>query len=117
LHTVVDDATVVARPGMGLAGVPPVGTMADHTLPARMEIIERKMASLESLPGRMRAVEFQIVHLRDEMREQFSTVRHELRVEIQAGDEETRRYMRLLHEEVLARIATIREGRPGRRKS
>jgi hypothetical protein len=63
------------------------------------------------------------VHLRGEMREQFSAVRHELeeiraelRTEIQTGDAETRRYMRVLHEEVLSRIAIIQEGPPRRPK-
>jgi hypothetical protein len=29
---------------------------------------------------------------------------------VRAGDEETRRYMRVLHEDVIARIAAIRNG-------
>jgi hypothetical protein len=33
---------------------------------------------------------------------------------MRAGDEETRRYMRVLHEEVIGRIAAIREGQPSR---
>jgi len=104
---------------------------------------------LETLPARMSAVEWQIVQLRSEMREQFSAVRSDLegfrvesqsgihsvrndlraeikaacdevrsdlRAEIRAGDEETRRYMRVLHEEVLARLALIEDGRPRRRR-
>ncbi len=35
-----------------------------------------------------------------------------LRREIQAGDEETRRFMRVLHEDVIARLAAIGESRP-----
>ena len=92
-----------------------------------MENLERRVESLEALPERVRAVELQIVHLRGEMREQFSAVRQELdekiqaatgelRAEIQAGDAETRRYMRVLHEEVLSRFAIIQEGLPRRRK-
>ena len=49
-----------------------------------------------------------------ETRGEFSAIRHEvhrlaetLRIEIRAGDAETRRYMRVLHEEVLSRIAGI----------
>ncbi len=49
-----------------------------------------------------------------ETRGEFSAVRHEvhrlaetLRVEIRGGDAETRRYMRVLHEEVLSRIAGL----------
>lgn len=111
------------------------------------------MATLETLPARVAAVELQIVQLRDEMREGFSAIHQELhgmndrfqgmddrfrgmeerflrmdeqflgvderfrgleealRQEIRAGDEETRRYMRVLHEEVISRIAAIQEGR------
>ena len=101
---------------MGLASVPSGETMADDALVTRVEILERKMELLENLPDRVSAVELQIVHLRSEMHKQFSVVREELRTEIRAGDEETRRYMRLLHEEVLSRIATIQESRPRRKR-
>jgi hypothetical protein len=92
---------------------------------------EERLALLEALPARVGAVELQIRQLRGEIGEQFSAIRQELRAEIKAegeairtelrteireGDEETRRYMRVLHEEVLARISTIQEGRPRRRK-
>jgi hypothetical protein len=39
-----------------------------------------------------------------------------VRDEIRTGDEETRRQMRVLHEEVLARIALLDEGRKTRRR-
>jgi len=88
------------------------GTFAEQemekpTLTARVEILEEIVRTLETLPKRVEAVETQILHLREEMRSEFSAVRQEIR----DGDEETRRYMRVLHEEVLARIATIAEGR------
>jgi hypothetical protein len=95
------------------------------TLTARVEILEEIVRTFETLPKRVEAVESQILHLREEMRSEFSAVRREfavfregtrgefsaIRQEIRNGDEETRRYMRVLHEEVLARIATIAEGR------
>ena len=95
-----------------------------------MENLERRVDLLELLPARVSALELQIQQLRTEMGEQFSDtrqqfreiraegekIRHELRREIREGDEETRRYMRVLHEEVLARIAMIGEARPRRRK-
>jgi recombinational DNA repair ATPase RecF len=105
--------------------------MPQQTLAARVENQERRLELLEALPERMGAVELQIVQLRAEMREQFSAIRQELRAEIRAegdavrtelrkeirdGDEETRRYMRVLHEEVLSRMANIQEGLPRRRK-
>jgi len=84
-------------------------------------MLEKRVDILEQLPERVRAVELQIVQLREEFRGEFSV----LRTEIRAGDEETRRVlreemrelfadnqrqMRILHEDVIARIATIRQG-------
>jgi len=54
----------------------------------------------------MDAVESQILHLRVEIRDGFSAIDRR----IQEGDEETRRHMRVLHEEVLRRISSIKEG-------
>ena len=48
------------------------------------------MEALEVLPERVAAVEVQLVHLREEMRAEFSATRAEMR----AGDEETRRVLR-----------------------
>ena len=73
----------------------------------RIEILEQTVGDLQSLPDRMTAVESQILQLRGEMRDGFSAMRD--------GDDETRRQMRLLHEEVLSRIALLQEG-PGRKK-
>jgi predicted nucleic acid-binding Zn-ribbon protein len=54
-------------------------------------------------------------------RAETSAMEDRLRVEIRAGDEETRRQMRVLHEEVIARIALLQEGinrpRGGRRSN
>jgi hypothetical protein len=68
--------------------------------------------------------------LREEMRAESSAIRgeggegmslarlrDELREEIRDGDEETRRQMRVLHEDLVGRIALIKEGRPRRKKS
>jgi hypothetical protein len=64
----------------------------------------------------------EFLSVRTEMRDEFSAVRNErhheslsLREEIRLGDEETRRYMRVLHEEVISRIAMIQEGQDGSR--
>lgn len=100
--------------------------MPRGTLTQRVEILEQKVEQLETLPARIAAVESQILQLRDEMRTEFSAVRRELtslfrtelhinvdslRAEIRQGDEETRRYMRVLHEDVIARIAGLGEAR------
>ena len=58
-----------------------------------------------------------------EMRDEFAAVRREtasgiagLRAEMIAGDAETRRHMRTLHEEVIGRLALIQEGMPRTRR-
>jgi hypothetical protein len=84
--------------------------MQDRSIVERLEIVERKVESLETLPARVSAVELQIVQLRQDMNAGFSALRDDLRAEIRAGDEETRRFMRVLHEDVIARIAAIRHG-------
>jgi hypothetical protein len=113
--------------------------MPEPSITERVTTLEQKVEALASLPARVTALEVQIVQLRDEMRVEFSAVRQEmavlredlrgelraelhkttdmLRTEIRAGDEETRRYMRVLHEEVLARIAALSESRRPRRRS
>lgn len=83
--------------------------MGPQTLTNRLEVLERKVESLERLPEQMHALELQILQFREEMRVEFSTIR--------AGDEETRTYMRVLHEEVLSRIALLGEHRDGRPRS
>lgn len=93
------------------------------TLSKRMDIVEQKLAGLESLPGRMTALEAQFLQLREEMRAEFSAVRSEML----AGDEETRRvlreeisglgtHMRVLHEALVEQIKLTQEGRPDRRR-
>ena len=104
--------------------------MPPSPLARRVQILEGKVESLEQLPARMEALELQILQFRAEVRDEFSATREGLRAEMRAeihrletrlealisgGDDETRRYMRVLHEEVIARIATIGEG--GRSRS
>jgi len=110
--------------------------MSRESLEARMDRLERRVDALEQLPQRMDALTAQIVQLRGEMRSGFSAIRQELRgvdedirrtlrEEIRAGDEETRRvlskemrdlfeanetHMRVLHEDLVQRIVTIKGG-------
>ena len=96
--------------------------MAQESLERRMDRLEGRTEILEQLPERVTALESQILQLRDEMRNEFSATRAEAR----AGDEETRRvltermeslfdaherHMRLLHEDLVERIARSGEGR------
>ena len=46
-----------------------------------------------------------------ELRSEMQRLRDELRAEIREGDQETRRYMRVLHEDVIARIAALGNAR------
>jgi len=107
--------------------------MSRPRLTQRVEILEQKVERLETLPARVAAVEWQILQLRDEMRTGFSAVGQEMavmrddlrtelkstaeslhaeiRAEIRSGDEETRRYMRVLHEDVITRIAALSDAR------
>ena len=110
------------------------------TLTKRMDLVEHRLVALEVLPDRIAALESQFLLLRDEMRAEFSAIRIEmrrgdeviervlreeiragdeetrrvLRDEIRAGDEETRTLMRILHEDVIAKIGVLQEGLNGR---
>jgi vacuolar-type H+-ATPase subunit I/STV1 len=86
-----------------------------QTIGNRVEELEARVAKLEQLPERIDGLASQIVQLRTEMHGEFSAVRTEIREEIRLGDEETRRYMRVLHEEVISRIAMIQEGQDASR--
>jgi hypothetical protein len=101
--------------------------VAGESLEKRVQMLEQQMRPLSELPERVASLETQFLQFRTEVREEFSALRSEMRAgeallgeirkveaslrrEIQAGDEETRRFMRVLHEEVIARIAAIGEG-------
>jgi hypothetical protein len=86
--------------------------MIERTLTERVEILEQKVEILEKLPERVTAVEVQIVQLREEMRDGFSA----LRTEMVTLNEKTETLMRVLHEDVSARIALIQEERRTPRK-
>ena len=77
--------------------------MSPNSLNVRVERLERRVEILEQFPDRVRAMEAQIVLLRDEMRHEFSATR--------ALISDVDRYMRVLHEDVIQRIATLGEGR------
>ena len=53
------------------------------------------------------------MELRDDvrgLRSELGTLRLDLRREIRKGDDETRRQMRVLHEDVIARLGLLQEG-------
>ena len=93
-------------------------------LPRRFGGLESRFGGLESRVG---ALESQVLQLRQEVKEEFSATRSELRGEIAgaiAGAvktlgtaiDETNTLMRVLHEDALARIATMAEGRRRRKR-
>ena len=89
-------------------------------LPAQIEALDARVASLDA---RLGSLNEQFLHFRTETRGEFSAVREEMRAgfakvdedfvrmreEMRQGDEDTRRYMRVLHEDVIARIAVLSE--------
>jgi hypothetical protein len=92
--------------------------MAAQTLASRVESLESRVTRLEELPGRIDGLTSQISQLRAEMRAEFSAVRAEI---AEQGTSLATR-MRVLHEEVIGRIALLQEGltrdpRRPRRKS
>jgi hypothetical protein len=111
--------------------------MVRATLTQRVEAFEQVVGDLATLPARVTAVEHELAGFRTEVRQEFAAVRSELRGEIRGscdalatdlraemrsgneslkkaiedGDEQTRRDMRLLYEDLVTRIATLGEGR------
>ena len=81
--------------------------MSQDTLTVRVKRLEHRVEILEQLPGRVSALESQIVRLRDEIHSEFSA----MQTVIRDVDEDTRRYMRMLHEDLIERIARLSEGR------
>ena len=104
--------------------------MRPETIASRVDNLERRVTDLETLPDRITAVELQIVQLRTEMRGEFSAVREEIRTGTRVLGEridettrmlgeridETGRHMRVLHEDVIGRLAIIQEGQSARRR-
>ena len=92
--------------------------MAREPLEERMDNLERRVEILERLPDRVTALESQIVQLRDEMRSEFSAVRADavetrrvLTERMESLFDANQRHMRLLHEDLVERIARMGEGR------
>jgi chromosome segregation ATPase len=88
--------------------------MQPKSLEDRVTLLEK---NLQGLPERVGALETgvteltgEFVQFRGEVRAEFSATRDGLRKEIRDGDEETRRLMRVLHEDLVARIALLDRG-------
>ena len=84
--------------------------MAQKPVEDRVSLLEN---NLRGLPDRVGALEVRVTELdrqfqqfRVEVRDEFSSTREQIR----DGDEGTRRLMRVLHEDLVARIALIDRG-------
>ena len=95
--------------------------MSRESLEVRLDRLERRVEILEQLPERITALEAQIVQLRKEIRSEFSAIRTEIHDAVDQtertlstqmrelfGANET--HMRVLHEDLVQRIITIRGG-------
>jgi len=102
--------------------------MQTKSLEERVTLLENELRELPERVGTLEtqvtAVVVQVAEFRKEVRGEFSDVRGEIarfreevraefvavRKEIKDGDDETRRLMRVLHEDLVARISLIDRG-------
>ena len=80
--------------------------MPPQTLESRIESLEHRVTNLEQLPGRIDHLTLQVSQLRTEIRVEFSAVRAEM---VELGTT-LNTHMRVLHEDVISRIALLQEG-------
>ena len=90
--------------------------MPSQTIESRVEKLEEHVTNLQELPGRIEALSVQISQLREDVSEQISTTERTLREDIVAGDERILAQVRVLHEDVVSRLALIQEGQPRPRR-
>src|SRR5204863_8863460 len=90
--------------------------MPPQTIESRVEKLEQQVTNLQVLPGRMDGLSVQISQLRDDVGAQISATERTLREEIVAGDERILAQVRVLHEDVVSRLALIQEGQPRPRR-
>lgn len=88
--------------------------MQPRSLEDRVTLLEK---NLQGLPERVGALDARVTELTGEfvqfcgeVRAEFSATREELRKEIRDGADETRRLMRVLHEDLVARIVLVDRG-------
>ena len=85
----------------------------------RLDRLEERVSALETLPAKVEALGQQILLLRTEMRGDFSAVRSEigeLRRELHSCIDDMGVQMRVLHEDVINRIALLGEAMNGRNR-
>ncbi len=87
----------------------------NEDLSARVELLEQRMEAWEMrFEATAASLRSEISQFREEMHVQLSATRDglwaEIQREVRAGDEETRRFMRVLHEDLVERISRLGEG-------
>jgi hypothetical protein len=91
--------------------------MPPQTLARRVDILEHRVTALEEFPAHLEALRSQFSQLREEMVREFSAVRAETARQIQEANSDTQRLMRILHEDLISRLALLKDGatRPPKR--
>jgi hypothetical protein len=87
--------------------------MPPQTIERRVEKLEEQMTTLQQLPVRMDALSVQISQTREDMGARFSAAEKALI----ATEERILSRVRMLHEDVISRLALIQEGRRERSRS
>ncbi len=101
--------------------------MPSQALVSRVESLEARVTILEELPARIDDLTSQVSQLRIEMRGEFSAVRTEIAEQVATCTQTLRAemagqigglaaQMRVLHEDVISRIALLQEGLSGAAK-
>ena len=85
--------------------------MPPQTLASKVEDLETRVTRLQDLPARIDDLTSQVSQLRVEMRAEFSAVRSDIGG-LQIKTDSLASQMRVFHEDVIARIALLQEGRP-----
>jgi hypothetical protein len=81
---------------------------------ARNELSER-VAALEDTVASLQGLRDQVASMKVDIEARFDGVDarlEQLQRDLHEGDQETRRFMRILHEDVIARLAALSESRP-----
>jgi hypothetical protein len=86
--------------------------MQERSIIERIQIPDKNAEMLEIPPDRMAAVELQLMQLREEMRGEFSAMRGDIR----RSDDEVRRSVRVLHDNLIARLSAVGDATRLRKK-
>ena len=93
--------------------------MPPQTIENRVEKLEEHVTNLQQLPTRIDALSLQIVQLREDMGAGFSAISSRFASTEKAlatSEERILAQVRVLHEDVISRLALIQEGQPRPRK-